>query len=77
MLPTKPGQDREPNLLGLLVRIRLTVFDLAGGLRGMEERGGRWREGGGGREVEGGKGRRFIFRLGAAPGREGFNQLIP
>ena len=34
MLPTKPGQDREPNLPGLLVRIRVTVFDLAGGLQG-------------------------------------------
>lgn len=41
MLPTKPGQDREPNLLGLLARIKLTVFDLAGGLRGIEGGGGR------------------------------------
>lgn len=34
VLPTKPGQDAEPNLWGLLVRIRVPVFDLAGGLRG-------------------------------------------
>lgn len=44
VLPTKPGQDREPNLLGLLGKIRLTVFDLAGVLWGMEE-GGEGREG--------------------------------
>ena len=68
MLPTKPGQDREPNLQGLLLRIMLTVFDLAGGLRG---------NGGARSEVEGGPGRRFIFRLGATPTRDGFNRLIP
>lgn len=68
MLPTKPGQDCEPNLLGLLVRIMLTVFDLAGGLRG---------NGGVRSEVEGGTGRRFIFRLGATPRWDGFNRLIP
>lgn len=28
----KMGQDHEPNLPSLLVRIKLTVFDLAGGL---------------------------------------------
>lgn len=28
----KMGQDHEPNLPCLLVRIKLTVFDLAGGL---------------------------------------------
>lgn len=41
VVPAKAGQDSEPNPWGLLVRIRLTVFDLAGGLRGMEGVGGR------------------------------------
>lgn len=41
VVPAKAGQDSEPNPSGLLVGIRLTVFDLAGGLRGMEGVGGR------------------------------------
>lgn len=45
----------------------MTVFDLAGGLQGTE----------GGWEREGEAGRRFIFRLGATPRREGFNRPIP
>lgn len=39
----KMGQDHEPNLPSLLVRIKLTVFDLAGGL---EEKSMSWSEGG-------------------------------
>lgn len=64
---SEPGHNLEPNLCGLLVKIRVSVFDLAGGL---------WEVGGGGVRVEARgwrEGRfRVIYAQEQTPGRKGF-----